>query len=80
MSVDDFVEGVVVPLLIFGVIGALALAPLIGVAMWFDSASCHATATKMGFESSWGVLQDCQIKTSDGWVPLRSYRKFADPK
>lgn len=41
---------------------------------WLGAATCSAQATKMGFESSWGPLQDCMIKVNGRFVPLSAYK------
>jgi hypothetical protein len=55
-------------------LAAVFIAPLVALAMWADSATCHSAASKMEFAGSWGPMQGCMISVDDKWMPISSYK------
>ena len=78
VPVDDLKGFFVEVILPIGGIGLAVLGPLVALALWADSASCHSQWRKSGFQTSWGPIQGCLI-SKDGrtWIPADNYRALS---
>jgi hypothetical protein len=57
---------------IFSLATVGAIAGLFALAVWGESASCSARASKMELAKSWGVLQGCMVRVDNKWTPIRN--------
>lgn len=53
---------------------AVPLALLFAIVVPLEYGACSSKASKMGFEFSWGPLQDCMINADGQWILLDSYK------
>ena len=61
-------------LLFMAIVTALLISVVTGFVWAATAATCATQASKMGFEHSWGPLQDCMILVDGHWIPIGSYR------
>ena len=47
---------------------------------FYERHQCVAQSKLMGFEWSYGLVQDCMINVNGTWIPIDNYRLFQEQK
>jgi len=59
----------------------IALLVITALCLLYSSFSCQVKASKMGMNSSWGLLQGCMIEYKPKkWIDIERYRAFDEDK
>lgn len=64
---------------LFAIIAALALAVLVALVYWRQSAECTKKSQMMGLRCDYSWLAGCMVKVGDRYAPI-SYIRIVDDK